>query len=265
MNSTYSFHSGNTPLLVNVPHAGIVVPDHISDNFSNAAKVLPDTDWFVDKLYGWVVDFGASFMTATHSRYVIDLNRPPDDSALYQRAGTHLVPETTFFGQDIYQQGVTLDAEAIEQRRQTYWQPYHDKLSLEINRIRQKFGYAILIDAHSIRSHVPMLFDGQLPDLNLGSNRGQSAAQSLISLSTQALSSSQEFSFVLDGRFQGGHITRNYGRPQQGWHALQLEMAQCVYMREEPSEYDQKLAIEIRPVLQFWVENLLEWTPDSES
>jgi len=240
------------------------VPEHIGANFSKAASSLPDTDWFVDKLYGWVVDLGASLMTATHSRYVIDLNRPPDDSALYQRAGTHLVPETTFSGQAIYQQGVPISAEAIAQRRQAYWQPYHDKLALEMNRIRQKFGYAILIDAHSIRSHVPMLFNGQLPDLNLGSNRGQSAAQSLITLSAQALSSSQKFSFVLDGRFQGGHITRYYGQPQQGWHALQLEMAQCVYMREVPPEYDQELAFKVRPILQSWIENLLEWSPDSE-
>lgn len=262
MTSSYTFQSGETPLLVNVPHAGTFVPDDIRAKLSPAADGLPDTDWFVDQLYEWVVELGAGLMAATHSRYVIDLNRPPDDAALYLTAGTRLVPEITFANEAIYQSGVVLSTAEIERRRKTYWQPYHDKLSLEMHRIRERFGYAILIDAHSILSHVPMLFDGQLADLNLGSNRGQSAAPAIISRSTQSLSADTQFSFVLDGRFRGGHITRYYGQPQQGWHALQLEMAQRVYMREQPPEYDQTLALEVRPVLQSWMSSLLEWEPE---
>lgn len=262
MKPVYSLQPGNTPLLVNVPHAGTYVPEHISEGFTAVASDLPDTDWFVDQLYAWVVDLGAGLMAATHSRYVIDLNRPPDDVALYQTAGTNLVPETTFSGQPVYQPEVTLDADTIGQRRQKYWQPYHDKLLLELTRIKQQHGFAILIDAHSILSHVPRLFDGQLPDLNLGSIRGQSADQNMISMSTQLLSASREFSFVLDGRFQGGYITRHYGQPRHGIHALQMEMAQCTYMQEKPPELDAGRVAKVRPVLESWLSNVLKWTPE---
>lgn len=264
MNSTYAFQPGNTPLLVNVPHAGTYVPDDIRASFVPAAAELPDTDWFVDRLYQWVVELGAGLMVATHSRYVIDLNRPPDDQALYQTAGTRLVPEITFSDTPIYQPGVVLNTDEVECRRTKYWQPYHDKLTQEMNRIREKFGFAILIDAHSILSRVPMLFDGRLPDLNLGSNRGQSAASDVILRSVAALSADKRFDFVVDGRFRGGYITRHYGQPDEDWHALQLEMSQRVYMREQPPVFDPVLAGKIRPVLESWMGSLLDWTPDDE-
>ena len=264
MNSTYSLQSGDTPVLVNVPHAGTFVPHHIRDKFSKSAAGLPDTDWFVDQLYDWVGELGAGLMVATHSRYVIDLNRPPDDAALYKSGGTSLVPETTFTGEAIYRNLAPLAPAEVEQRRQLYWQPYHDRLLLELSRIRERFGYAILLDVHSILSHVPALFSGQLPDLNLGTNKAQSAAAGLISASVNSLSSSKGFSFVLDGRFQGGHITRFYGQPEQGWHALQLEMSQCVYMQEDPPEYQQQLALKVQPILRSWLRSLLDWTPVDE-
>jgi N-formylglutamate amidohydrolase len=263
MQPLFTFQAGKTPLLINVPHAGIAVPEDIRVHFSPAASGLPDTDWFVDKLYGWATQLGAGILSANYSRYVIDLNRPPDDAALYQRAGTSLVPENTFSGESIYLQGLAPDSLQVELRKKTFWQPYHDKLALEMQHIRQRHGYAILVDAHSILSHVPMLFDGKLPDLNLGSNRSNSANEQLIDLSMRALSSSPDYTSVLDGRFQGGYITRHYGQPENGWHALQLEMAQSVYMQENPPQYDHKRAAGIRPVLESWLTGLLQWAPDN--
>lgn len=261
MQPIFSYVAGSSPLLINVPHAGTAVPETVAERFSNAAIDLPDTDWFVHQLYGWATEMGAGILSANYSRYVIDLNRPPDDAALYQRAGTHLVPDSTFSGQSIYLQGQAPDAAEIEQRKADFWQPYHEQLDQELSRIRQQHGYAILIDAHSILSHVPLLFDGKLPDLNLGTNRSASADAGLIDVSMQALSSHPDFTSVLDGRFQGGYITRNYGQPQKGWHALQLEMAQSVYMQEQPPAYDDQKTAKIRPVLESWLAALLQWTP----
>lgn len=264
MQPIFTFKAGNTPLLVNVPHSGTAVPEDVASRFCAAASGLPDTDWFVLQLYGWATETGAGMLSANYSRYVIDLNRPPDDAALYQRAGTHLVPDCTFSGEPIYLQGHAPDVAEIERRKINFWQPYHDKLNQELSRIRQQHGYAILVDAHSILSHVPLLFDGKLPDLNLGTNRSGSAAAGLIDVSMQALSSHPDFTSVLDGRFQGGYITRNYGQPQKGWHALQLEMAQSVYMQEQPPDYDDQKAAKIRPVLESWLAALLQWKPASD-
>ena len=261
MQPIFTYQAGSTPLIINVPHAGTAVPEGIQSRFNPGISDLVDTDWYVDRLYAWASELGAAILSANYSRYVIDLNRPPDDAALYQRAGTRLVPDKTFSGAAVYRPGQAPDADEIEQRRQTYWAPYHDKLISELSLIRQKYGYAILIDAHSILSHVPMLFEGKLPDLNLGSNRSASAAPDLIELSMRALSSDPQFSSVLDGRFQGGYITRNYGQPEHGWHALQLEMAQSVYMQEAPPVYNLRLAARIEPVLKSWIASLLAWKP----
>jgi N-formylglutamate deformylase len=261
MQPIFTYQAGSTPLIISVPHAGTEVPQSIQSRFNPGISDLADTDWFVDRLYAWATELGAGILSANYSRYVIDLNRPPDDAALYQRAGTRLVPDRTFSGAVIYQSGQSPDAKEIDQRRQTYWAPYHDKLSSELSLIRKNFGYAILIDAHSILSHVPMLFEGKLPDLNLGSNRSASASPDLIELSMQALSSDPQFTSVLDGRFQGGYITRNYGQPEHGWHALQLEMAQSVYMQEAPPVYDPWRAANIQPVLEAWIRSLLAWKP----
>lgn len=264
MQPIFTFVAGSSPLLINVPHAGTVVPEAVADRFTAVARPLPDTDWFVQQLYGWATEMGAGILSANYSRYVIDLNRPPDDAALYQRAGTRLVPDITFSGQPIYMQDQAPDAAEIEQRKNDFWLPYHKQLEHELGRIRQAHDYAILVDAHSILSHVPLLFDGKLPDLNLGTNRSASADAGLIDVSMQALSSHPDFTSVLDGRFQGGYITRNYGQPQKGWHALQLEMAQSVYMQEQPPAYDDQKAAKIRPVLESWLDALLQWTPAND-
>jgi len=264
MNAIYTFHRGDTPLLVNVPHAGTVVPPEINKRLRIRVRQLPDTDWFVDRLYQWVTESGAGLLTANYSRYLIDLNRPPDDAALYDRAGTQLVPEYSFDGTELYRSGERPDKVEVRLRKEQFWQPYHDKIQMELQQIQQRHGFAILLDAHSIRSRVPLLFDGRLPDLNLGSYRGASADPGLVSGAAKALCSNPKYSFVLDGRFQGGYITRHYGQPSKGIHALQLEMVQDVYMREFPPEFDEMRAEKIQPVLRELLDSLLMWSPEHD-
>lgn len=261
MKPVFLFEPGDTPLLVSIPHAGVDVPGVIKDNLTEKALQLPDTDWFVERLYQWVVGQGAGLLVANYSRYVIDLNRPPDNAALYSGPGTGLLPEQLFDGSPLYK-GDTKPGEAeLAQRLLNFWQPYHEKLATELQRIKSRFGHAILLDAHSIRSEVPRLFEGRLPDLNLGSNAGTSADPGLIAAGFKALSRDPRYSAVLDGRFKGGYITRNYGKPRRNCHALQLEMAQSAYMCEQPPEYDPALATRVQVVLRDFVGTLMEWSP----
>jgi len=260
MKPVFSFQRGTTPLLISIPHAGVFVPEAISDRLTTRARQLPDTDWYVDRLYQWVTKRGGGLLIANYSRYVIDLNRPPDDAPLYTAGGSNLLPERAFDGGSLYKSGMRPDEDEARERLQRYWQPYHDKLATELDEIRHQFGHAVLLDAHSILSRVPALFEGTLPDLNLGSFQGASANQGLVTASMAALEIDPHYSTVLDGRFQGGYITRNYGSPDNAVHALQLEMAQSIYMNE-PHAYDDRRALRLLPVLQGLVDTLIRWTP----
>lgn len=254
---------GDSPLLINVPHAGTYLPEGIAARLSEAGAGLPDTDWFVDELYAFATDLGAGLMAATHSRYVVDLNRPPDDAALYAGRTTGLVPMETFAGDPLYTPEGAPGGDEVAGRREAYWQPYHDALDAELRRIRKRFGHAVLLDAHSILGEVPDLFDGRLPDLNLGSHGGRSAVPALVHLSMRHFESAGALTSVLDGRFKGGYNTRHYGRPADGCHALQLEMAQRVYMDEVPPARNPGKASRTRMLLEAWVEALMGWRPDS--
>lgn len=261
MKPVFSFQRGRAPLLVSIPHAGTHVPSVIRKQLTEKALQLPDTDWYVDRLYHWVVDQGAGLLVANYSRYVIDLNRPPDNAALYPGPGTGLLPESSFAGSPLYRTGANPDEMETAQRLSKFWRPYHEKLATELQWIKKHFGYAILLDAHSIPGEVPMLFEGRLPDLNLGSNAGASADSGLVSTGFNALSKNSRYSSVRDGRFKGGYITRNYGKPCENIHALQLEMAQSVYMCEKPPKYNQALADQVEVVLRDFVGTLLGWSP----
>ena len=261
MKPVYSFRPGQTPLLLSVPHAGTLLPKDLLGRLTPQARQLQDTDWHVDRLYQWADNLGVSVLVANYSRYVIDLNRPPDNSALYSGHGTGLVPTQCFDGSPLYNAGMEANGSEQEQRLQQYWQPYHEQLLAALQNIRHEFGHVVLLDAHSIRNEVPSLFEGTLPDLNLGTYRGVSADPELISACFSVLKRNTQYSSVLDGRFQGGHITRTFGRPHEGMHSLQLEMAQSVYMSESPPVYRPELAIKITKVLQELVMTLLRWCP----
>ncbi|MEM8681701.1 MAG: N-formylglutamate deformylase [Planctomycetota bacterium] len=249
---------GDSPLLVSVPHAGTQVPEPMLGGFSPAARALPDTDWFVDRLYDWAPRLGCTMLVTRMSRYVIDVNRPPDDTPLYDTATTGLVPLCQFDGTPIYAEPPT-STEVLD-RRSRYYDPYHDALRSQLDRIHANHGHAVLFDAHSIRSEVPRLFEGKLPELNLGTYSQQSAATSLIQLVTGEIADS-DYSHVVDGRFKGGYITRHYGRPEAGIHALQLELSQVTYMDEAHGHYDDRGATKLQSLLRPILQSLMEWRP----
>ena len=224
---------GQIPLLVSFPHSGTFIPPDIAARMTDIARILPDTDWHVPRLYAFLEAMGASRIEATHSRYVVDLNRPPDDQELYAgQKKTGLVPLDTFKGEPLYREGESPGADEIIARRR-YWQPYHDALSQELSRLQAIHGSVILWDAHSIESLLPGLFEGRLPDLNLGTFDGK-ACDADIADAAFAAAKASSFTAVLNARFKGGYITRHYGNPGKGVHAIQLEMAQAIYMDEGP-------------------------------
>ena len=257
----FRFAPGRTPLLVSMPHVGTHIPDVLAARMTDGARGVPDTDWHVDRLYDFVGGLGAAIIQATHSRYVIDLNRPPDSAPLYPgAANTGLCPTEQFDGQPVYKPGeAPADAETRE-RLQRYWRPYHDRLAAELQALRQRHGIALLFEAHTIRSRVPRLFEGRLPDINLGTNDGQSCASDLAALLIETAGEAEAYSSILNGRFKGGYTTRHYGRPAEGVHAVQAELTQCSYMDEDPPYgFREDLAAGVRPVLRTIVQAMIDW------
>jgi N-formylglutamate deformylase len=259
----WNLYRGDAPLVVNVPHAGTHLPDAIALRLTAEAGPLPDTDWHVGELYRFAVATGATVMIATHSRYVVDLNRDPGGAALYPGAdNTELCPASTFGGAPLYVAGEAPAEREIVARRHTFFDPYHARLAAEIERLRERHGYVILLDGHSIRANVPRFFAGRLPDLNLGTADGESCAVELQALAAAILGQARGFSHVVNGRFKGGYVTRHYGAPERHVHALQLEIAQACYMDEAaPFRYDPARAAPLCAVLERLVIALAEWRP----
>jgi len=260
---THKLYCGTSPLLISVPHGGTFVPPDIKRRLSTPAIKLPDTDWHQEQIYYDMREaLGASLLAATHSRYVVDLNRSPADEELYPgQVKTGLVPLETFAGQNIYLPGEEPDALEKANRVTAYWYPYHDALVAELARIKAEFGFALLYDGHSICSTVPRLFDGTLTDLNIGTARGMSCAPDLAQCFYDALEG-KGYSSVLNGRFVGGFITRNYGKPTEGIHSIQMELTWKNYMREEsaPYHYDTKKAGQLGAVLQNALAELIDFS-----
>jgi N-formylglutamate deformylase len=258
----YRFTPGTAPLMVSMPHVGTHVPPEIVARLSAAAGDLPDTDWHVDRLYDFLDDLGAARIAANYSRYMIDLNRAPDSKLLYPGASnTELCPTTTFAGGAVYQDGQSPDHAEVAERRAAVWQPYHDRIAAELAAIKARHGAAVLWDAHSIRSQVPRFFESRLPDLNLGSAEGTTADVGLLARLAEVAGDAEGYSHVLDGRFKGGYITRAYGDPANGIHAVQLELSQVTYMDEDPPyAFREDLARGIRPILRHLLSAALDWT-----
>ncbi|MBP2154839.1 N-formylglutamate deformylase [Erwinia rhapontici] len=258
--NAYQFSAGTLPLLLSIPHAGTQLTPEVESGLSDAARGLPDTDWHIPQLYDFARAMGVSVLVGNYSRFVIDLNRPPDNQALYTTATTGLYPETLFDGSPTFAPGKTPTPAQREGYLQHIWQPYHDKIEQELARIRHQFGYALLFDAHSIASVIPRLFDGKLPDLNLGTNDGASCHPELAQQLAACCDAQSQFSWVLNGRFKGGYITRAYGKPQENQHAVQLELAQCHYMDEQPPfGWREDKASRLQPLLKQLIETLLHY------
>lgn len=247
----FRFVRGTRPLLLSIPHVGTHIPASLLGDYTEIALQRADTDWHLDRLYDFAHTLGASVLQATHSRSVIDLNRPPDNQSLYPgQVTTGLCPTETFRGEPLYRPGREPDAAETARRLDTCWRPYHDTLVTELARLKAQHGRVLLWDAHSIASHLPRLFDGKLPDLNFGTADGASCDRAVLDRVT-ALIAGSTCSLVINGRFKGGHITRKYGQPSQGVHAIQLELCQCLYMDEQaPFDYRPDVAARLQPTLQ---------------
>jgi N-formylglutamate deformylase len=257
---TIALHVGSVPLLVSIPHVGTQIPEPLQAAYDPRALAIEDADWHLDRLYAFARELGASVLQPSVARYVIDLNRPPDDTPMYPGASnTELCPTRFFNGDPLYLADAGPSPAHRDERRAAYWQPYHDALRAELDRLKAQHGFALLWDAHSIRSAIPWLFEGTLPDLNIGTANGTSAHASVTEAVAQAAGRSPAYSHVVNGRFKGGYITRQYGRPAEDVHAVQLEMVQKVYMREAPPyDYDEALAAGVQPVLRSMVQAALD-------
>lgn len=256
--AVYEFHEGTLPLLVSIPHLGTGIPDEQRAQLTQIAGQVADTDWHLDTLYDFARSAGASVLGGRISRYVIDLNRPSSGESLYPgQTTTGLCPTETFRGEPLYRNGAGPSEADKAQRLERYWRPYHQKLQQELERLRGIHGRVLLWEAHSIASVLPRLFEGKLPDLNLGTHSGLSCDPRVMEAVIASLAD-QPFTWVHNGRFKGGFITRQYGRPEHGVHAIQLEMCQSTYMNEAPPfEYRPDLAARVKPVVHGMIDAAL--------
>lgn len=255
----FSVSRGDSCLILTFPHSSTFMPPEVFDALNARGRNLTDTDWHLDRLYeGLLPD--VTVVKAGFHRYAIDANRDPSGASLYPGQNTTgLCPLTDFDGEPIYQDGQEPDAAEIERRRLAYHAPYHEAIAAEIERIMARHGVVMLYDCHSIRSYIPFLFEGTLPDFNLGTDNGKTCAASMEGAARAVCAAAPGFTHVLNGRFRGGWTVRHYGRPHQGFHAFQMELAQSNYLETEalPFAYSQAKAELVRPHLQAVLSNLV--------
>ena len=254
------------PLIVSIPHAGIDLGAY-EPRFESAWLARRDADWHMPELYAFAASLGATLVTTRLSRSIIDVNRDPSGASLYPgQATTELCPTTTFDGDPLYREGAAPDPAEVAERREAYFAPYHAALAEEIARLRRSHGRVALYDAHSIRSRIPRLFEGELPQFNLGTDSGRACSPALRERLAAILDESG-LSTALDGRFKGGWITRSFGRPDDGVEAVQMELGCRGYMAEPervdpanwPTAYDPERAAVILPTLRRTLQALLTW------
>ena len=257
----FQFKPGSIPLLVSMPHVGTDIPVDIAARMAPCALQTADTDWHLDALYDFLDEMGASTLAARWSRYVIDLNRPPEDTNLYPGLDTTgLCPVDTFGRERLYLPGHAPSEAEVQRRLERYWHPYHAQLRAELDRLLALHGRVVLWDAHSIASVVPRFFEGRLPDLNFGTAEGMSCAAGMQDAVIGVARAQHRFSVAVNGRFKGGYITRRYGQPANGVHAIQLEMCQCLYMDESaPFAFRPALAAQVQPLLRQLLGAALDW------
>lgn len=257
---TFILHQGQSPLMISIPHVGTYLPSVIKNRLQVHALQLADTDWHLDRLYGFAKSMDITVLQATHSRYVIDLNRPPDNANLYPGQNTTgLCPIDNFSGKSIYKTQQAPDTAEIHQRIQDYWQPYHQQITSQLARLRQLHSRVALWDAHSIASRVPRFFEGQLPDFNFGTADHHSCPAEVSQALVDIMKQHPDFSYVVNGRFKGGYITRHYGKADSSIWSIQLEMSQRLYMSENTGfDYLPESAIQVQEVLKQLLTQLME-------
>ncbi len=260
----FRLSEGSVPLLVNMPHLGTAIPAGIAERMTEIGRASIDTDWYLDQLYDFLADLGAWTMAAVHSRYVVDVNRHPDNVPSYTNMRTPgLVPTETFDGEPLYMPGEEPDANDIAERLERDWRPYHENLREVLDHIRSAHGIAVLFDCHSIRSLVPRYTKEQLPDLNVGTADLTTCAPELRNAVVESLQNDSGYSIAVDAIFKGGYIPRHYGQPSDGIHAFQLELSMATYMDEDrPAVFNEEKARCIRPILKEMVETAIGWALD---
>ncbi|KIC12699.1 N-formylglutamate amidohydrolase [Leisingera sp. ANG-M1] len=253
---------GSSPLVLGLPHTGTDVPPEIWECLNETGQALADTDWHIHDLYSGLVEEVTTVRTPIH-RYVIDVNRDPAGISLYPGQNTTtLVPLTDFDGQGIWREGQEPDEAEITRRREAYHAPYHAALEAELERVKAIHGFAILYDCHSIRGDIPFLFEGRLPDFNTGTNLGTTCDPAIEAMTVAHCAAAEGYSSVLNGRFKGGWTTRHYGRPAEGLHAIQMELAQATYCQESPPwNYLPERADKLRAHLTRILTDLKNWRP----
>ncbi|APG88544.1 N-formylglutamate amidohydrolase (plasmid) [Sinorhizobium americanum CCGM7] len=231
--AVFEVRQGTSPVILGFPHTGTDVPPPIWERLNDNGRVLADTDWHIHELYEGLLP-EATTVRATFHRYVIDANRDPEGVSLYPGQNTTgLVPETDFDGVPIWKEGQGPKDADIAARLCNFHAPYHAALAAEINRVKAIHGVAVLYDCHSIRSHIPFLFEGKLPDVNIGTDSGKTCAPAIERASANIASKAEGYTHILNGRFKGGWTTRHYGRPEIGVHAIQMELAQSTHLATE--------------------------------
>ena len=262
MSDLYEISRGSSPVILAFPHTGTNVPADIWDRLNDNGRLLADTDWHIHQLYAGLLP-NATTVRATFHRYVIDANRDPSGASLYPGQNTTgLVPTSDFDGNPIWKDGEEPSEADIALRRDNFHRPYHAALEAEIARVRAEHGIAVLYDCHSIRSVVPYLFEGVLPDFNIGTNDGGSC-DPRIAQATSELCAASGRTWVLNGRFKGGWTTRHYGKPESGVHAIQMELAQSTHLATEavPFAYDEAKAEKLRVHLKSLLQQLEQLAP----
>lgn len=255
----FRFQKGYSPFIISNPHSGVFIPPEIAETMTEDGLEKRDTDWFLSQLYDLPAVESAAMVSANLSRYVVDLNRPKDNESLYPgQETTGICPTQTFEKKPIYLPGQEPDEIEIAKRIEHFWQPYHDQLESEINRLVDLFGFVVLLDVHSIAEEVPMLFEGKIPDFNFGTNHGKSCGAGFQELLENYAKTIKGFSYVFNERFIGGHITRHYGE-MENVHAVQLELNRSTYMEEEILQWDMAKAQEVVPVIEMFVVTLMKW------
>ncbi|UIK08011.1 N-formylglutamate deformylase [Neorhizobium galegae] len=253
--AVFEVTQGASPVILGFPHTGTDVPQAIWDRLNDNGRLLADTDWHIHELYyGLLAD--ATTVRATFHRYVIDANRDPQGASLYPGQNTTgLIPETDFDGKSIWNDGAAPTEADTADRLRDFHAPYHAALAAEIERVKSIHGIAVLYDCHSIRSHIPFLFEGALPDFNIGTDMGRTCAPAIEQAAFAVTAAASGYTSILNGRFKGGWTTRHYGKPETDVHAIQMELSQSTHLETEtpPFAYDpakaERLRVHLKDIL----------------
>jgi len=246
--TVFEVKQGTSPVILGFPHTGTDVPPAIWDRLNDNGRILADTDWHIHRLYDGLLP-QVTTVRATFHRYVIDANRDPEGVSLYPGQNTTgLVPGTDFDGVSIWKDGEEPTEADIAARLADFHAPYHAALAAEIERVKAIHGIAVLYDCHSIRSDIPFLFEGTLPDFNIGTDSGKTCNPRIQDATVDVVLNAQGYTSILNGRFKGGWTTRHYGKPETGVHAIQMELAQSTHLTTEtpPFAYDEAKAARLR-------------------